>query len=453
MNILMMTNTYLPHVGGVARSIAAFSQQYRKMGHKVIIVAPAFEGMPVDEHDVVRISAIQHFNGSDFSVVLPLSWFLSKTIKAFKPDIIHSHHPFLIGSTALRIANLYHLPHVFTHHTMYEQYTHYVPGDSAALKKFVVALASHYANLCEHVFAPSESIASVLQQRQVTKPISVIPTGVELQKYRQGSGAGFRLMFGIPVNTFVVGHLGRLAAEKNLAYLAEAISLFLQTQKDAYCLMVGKGPIESDVRTIFERAGVGERLVMVGILEEPILASAYQAMNVFSFASQSETQGMVITEAMAAGIPVIALDAPGVREVVRDQTNGRLLNAVSTALFAGALKEFYLLPEKQQRQYQKAALITAEEFSLEHSATKALAIYQKLIDSDNKHRKGHEDLWSGLLPLIKAEWNLIKSYAGSAGTAVFGRDDLEINNTSNKEGDKEGVKNSSKNNHSKQDDE
>ena len=425
MNILMMTNTYLPHVGGVARSIAAFTQQYRKMGHQVMIVAPEFEGMPVDEHDVVRVSAIQHFNGSDFSVVLPVSGFLSKTIKDFKPDIIHSHHPFLMGSTALRVANLYHLPHIFTHHTMYEQYTHYVPGDSAALKKFIVELASHYANLCEHIFAPSESMRATLQKRHVTKPISVMPTGVELQKYRQGSGVGFRLMLGIPKNAFVVGHLGRLAAEKNLEYLAEAISLFLKKQKNAYCLIVGKGSFEKNLHEYFKKAGVSERVVMAGILEDPILASAYQAMDVFAFSSQSETQGMVISEAMAASIPVIALDAPGVREVVRDQDNGRLLYNVSTASFADALDEFYNLSKKQKQKYQKAAFTTAEEFSLEHSAVNALAIYQQLIDSNYKHRQGHDDLWSGLLPLIQAEWNLIKSYAESAGTAVFDHSDFQ----------------------------
>jgi glycosyltransferase involved in cell wall biosynthesis len=401
------------------------------MGHQVMIVAPEFEGMPITEHDVVRVSAIQHFNGSDFSVVLPLSIFLSKMIKAFKPDIIHSHHPFLIGSTALRVANLYHLPHVFTHHTMYEQYTHYVPGDSAALKKFVVELATHYANLCEHVFAPSESIASVLQQRHVTSPISVMPTGVELQKYRKSSGVGFRLIFGIPKNAFVVGHLGRLAAEKNLGYLAEAISLFLQKQKDACCLIVGKGLFEKKLHEFFTQADVAERVVMVGVLEDPILASAYQAMDVFAFASQSETQGMVITEAMAAGIPVIALDAPGVREVVCDQYNGRLLYTVSTAIFADVLNEFYNLPKKYKKNYQKAALITAEKFSLEHSATKAIAIYQQLIDDDHKHRQGHEGLWSGLLPLIQAEWNLIKSYAESVGTTIFDRDHSEFKNSDN----------------------
>jgi glycosyltransferase involved in cell wall biosynthesis len=424
MNILMMTNTYLPHVGGVARSIAAFSQQYRRLGHKVVIIAPTFEGMELSEEDVVRIPAIQHFNGSDFSVVLPFSGSLNKMIAEFKPDIIHSHHPFLIGSTALRIANLYHIPHVFTHHTMYEQYTHYVPGDSRILKKFVIELASHYANLCDHIFVPSESIAAVLQQRQVIKPMSVIPTGVDVAHFQEGSGLGFRMMMNIPKDAFVVGHLGRLAVEKNIAYLAEAMAIFLQKHTHAYSVIVGKGAAEKIILDVFEKAGVVDRLVMVGVLEDPILASAYQAMDVFAFASQSETQGMVLTEAMAASVPVIALDAPGVREVVRDQENGRLLYGATIDDFANVLDEFYRLPKSQVKKYRHAALATAEAFSLATSAAKALAIYQQLITMDSKNRQGHDDLWSGLLPLIQTEWDLIKSYAESVSTAAFGSGDL-----------------------------
>jgi glycosyltransferase involved in cell wall biosynthesis len=113
-------------VGGVARSVEAFSEKYHELGHKVMIVAPNFDGADdsMSSAEVVRIPAIQNFNGSDFSIVLPISSLFSNEIERFKPDVVHSHHPFLIGSTALRLAALHGFPHVFTHHTMYEQYTH-----------------------------------------------------------------------------------------------------------------------------------------------------------------------------------------------------------------------------------------------------------------------------------------------------------------------------------------
>ncbi|HEY6131644.1 MAG TPA: glycosyltransferase, partial [Halioglobus sp.] len=139
MNIVMLSNTYAPHVSGVARSIEAFARQYRTFGHQVLIVAPEFN-QHQSEKDVVRIPAIQNFNGSDFSVVLPVTGLLGDTLDAFQPDIVHAHHPFLLGMTALRIARYRQLPLVFTHHTLYEQYTHYVPGDSPVLRRFAIQL-------------------------------------------------------------------------------------------------------------------------------------------------------------------------------------------------------------------------------------------------------------------------------------------------------------------------
>ncbi len=118
MNILMMTNTFAPHVGGVTRSVAAFTDAYRRRGHRVMVVAPEFENMPEDETDVVRIPAIQRFNGGDFSVVLPIPGFLRAAVDDFRPDIVHSHHACLIGATALTVAFSRGLPLVFTHHTM-----------------------------------------------------------------------------------------------------------------------------------------------------------------------------------------------------------------------------------------------------------------------------------------------------------------------------------------------
>ena len=183
MNILIFTNTFTPHVGGVARSVEAFTEEYRKRGHRVLVVAPEFPDMPPDEVDVVRITAIQNFNASDFSIALPLHAHLSETLDDFQPDIVHSQHPFLLGMTALRTARYRKLPLVFTHHTLYEQYTHYVPGDSPALKRFAIDLATRYANLCDQVFAPSVSIQTLLLERGVTTPVAV---GEVFQTYAGG---------------------------------------------------------------------------------------------------------------------------------------------------------------------------------------------------------------------------------------------------------------------------
>ncbi|MDP1708065.1 MAG: glycosyltransferase [Gammaproteobacteria bacterium] len=419
MNIVMLTNTYTPHVGGVARSVEAFTAEYRRCGHRVLVVAPAFDDMPRDEADVVRIPAIQNFNGSDFSAVLPVSGLLTEALDAFRPDIVHSHHPYLLGMTALRVARYRELPLVFTHHTLYEQYTHYVPGDSPALRRFVIELATRYANLCDQVFAPSESIATLLRERGVEAPIAVVPTGVNLERFAQGDAAGFRRRMGIPDDVFVVGHLGRLAPEKNLVFLAEAVAAFLKTEPRAHFLLVGKGPSEADIRAIFERVGLSARLHVAGILDPAQLAAAYHAMDVFAFASRSETQGMVLTEAMAAGMPVVGLDAPGVREVVKDRHNGRLLHEESIEAFRVALQWVAQLPEEGRRQLKQSAVATAEDFSMPRSAATALGCYEALRARVLVERTEEDAQWEHVLHLIEAEWAILKGLAGAA-VAAFG---------------------------------
>ncbi len=418
MNILMMTNTFPPYVGGVARSVEAFTVEYRKRGHRVLVVAPEYENMPENEVDVIRIPAIQHFNGSDFSVILSTPGYLTEAIEEFKPDIVHSHHPFLIGVTAFRMAREYELPLVFTHHTMYEQYTHYVPGDSETLKRFVIKLSTSYSNLCDQVFAPSESVALVLGDRGVFAPIDVVPTGVNLKQFARGNGPGFRAAMDIPQDAVVVGHVGRLAPEKNLEFLAKALVAFFKSESRAHFLIVGGGPSSKTIQQIFFREKMAGRLHMAGVLNHPLLTSAYRAMDVFAFASKSETQGMVLTEAMAAGVPVVALDAPGVREVVVDRCNGRLLHSETIEEFSSALQWVAALSSERMQQFKQDTENTAEEFSMGRLADKALTLYKNLLDKGFFDRHKEYSAWTAILHKIKTEWDVIKGLAGAAGAAL-----------------------------------
>lgn len=422
MNILMVTNTFTPHVGGVARSVEAYADEYRRRGHRVLVVAPDFENQPAHETDVVRVPAIQHFNGSDFSVALPIPRFLTSRIEAFEPDLVHSHHPFLLGATAARIAHFYDRPLVFTHHTLYERYTHYVPGDSPALKRFVIDLATHYANMCDRVVAPSSSVASLLKRRGVHVAISVIPTGVRLDRFATGDGAGFRAANGIRHDAFVVGHVGRLAPEKNLSFLSAAVSDFLLRHPEACFLVAGRGTSEAGIRTHFESQGLGSRFCHVGNLVGSRLADAYHAMNVFAFSSKSETQGMVLTEAMAAGVPVVAVDASGVWDVVRDQHNGRLLDAeANEAEFRQALEWVLGCSPEQGATLVAGARATAGELSLERTADASLALYEDLMRQVAGRRQHAFELWSATRRLIATEWDLLTGLSEAAGAALHPR--------------------------------
>lgn len=409
MNIVLLTNTYYPHVGGVARSVQAFRDEYLKRGHRVLVVAPEFPDTPENETNVLRVPAIQNFNASDFSVALPFHKGLTDKVDDFRPDIVHSQHPFLLGMTAVRIARSRNLPLVFTHHTLYEQYTHYVPADSPILKRFVIELATRYANLSDQVFAPSESIRDLLIQRGVTAPILVVPTGVQVEKFAHGKGGGFRAKNGIPEDAFVVGHVGRLAPEKNLEFLARSVTDFMQSCARAFFLVVGTGPSEQVIRDIFSEAGLKDRLLMCGVLEHEQLADAFNAMNVFAFSSKTETQGMVITEAMAAGTPVVGLDAPGVREVVQDKRNGRLLQKETIQAFSDALKWTASCQEPDMQSLVQSARRTAEAFSMPEVAKKALACYESLNPGPPSERSGPEEKgWEQAMARIKTEWEIIK---------------------------------------------
>ncbi len=422
MNICMFTNTYLPQVGGVARSVASYAEDMRKMGHRVLIVAPTYAEEVRGERDdeVLRVPAIQRFNGSDFSMRIAVPFLIANRIDDFCPDIIHSHHPYLLGDAAMRTARRRNLPLVFTHHTLYEQYAHYVPVKSDVMQQFVISLSTQYANLCQRVVAPSESIARLLRSRGVMSPIEEIPTGVDLNFFRNGNGSKFRQAYAIDPEERVIGHVGRLAPEKNLCYLAEAVASFLDYHKGIF-LVVGAGPSKEKIRRIFHRHRLEKRLITTGECSGRYLADAYSAMDLFVFASKSETQGMVLTEAMAAGKPVIALDASGVREVVTDRVNGRLLDAESPdKLFAEAIHDFFHNPELAG-QFSLEALKTAGTLSRESCAERMASVYESMLLEYRRASGTLQDFLDlyKVVRSINVEWKLISGKVAATVNALI----------------------------------
>ena len=424
MNILMMSNTYTPIVGGLERSVQTFTEEYRRRGHRVIIVAPTFEGMPSDENDVIRVPAVQHFNHTDFSVQLPIPGFLQEALKNFRPDVIHAHHPFLIGDTALRVAYQFNAPLVYTYHTLFEYNTHYVPGDSPVLKRFTRQLSVGYANLADQVFAPSQGIRAMLEAQGVRSPIAVVPTGLDLSRFSKESSIKSRDVLGIPRDAYLVGYVGRLAPEKNLDFLSRAVLSFLKKRSDAYFLVVGKGPSERTIRDIFGSQSMQDRVFFTGALEGDTLIEAYHAMNVFAFASKSETQGMSLVEAMAAGVPVVALDALGIHGLIENRVNGILINREDEIEFARALNYLANLPAGERKVIGNAARATASCYSKEACAELALSFYAPLtrivLGRRDRGSVWGDRVWSKKLRQLRADWELVKNVTKAASTAMKG---------------------------------
>lgn len=422
----MFTNTYLPHVGGVAKSVACFEQDLRNLGHAVLVVAPTFPGMPENEDQarVLRVPAIQNFNGSDFSAGIPTPFLIAQKMDDFTPDIIHSHHPYLLGDAAMRVAGRRSLPIVFTHHTLYEEYTHYVLS-SKTMKNFVTRLSTAYANCCTGVIAPSRSIADLIRSRGVTVPVYVIPTGIDCDAFQKGDGRRFRKAMGIPENIDLIGHVGRLAPEKNLGFLCEAVKMYLGQNKKAHFLVVGDGPDLKRIKKSFDDDHLGKRLIAAGKKTGNELIDAYCAMDLFVFSSLSETQGLVVAEAMAAGKPVIALDAPGVREVVSDNENGRLLPAdASAGDFSDAMAGFFMKPDVKPIWAQNA-LSMAHRFDRVKMTGKLSALYEQMTTCELKpsgDQPGLVGAWEVLVHGLKTEWELLSSKIEAIAESISGQD-------------------------------
>ena len=419
MRILMMTNTYFPIVGGLEQSVYSFSEEFKTLGHEVLIVTPAFDGMPTEEPGVIRIPAIQKFNGTVFSVNFPISGLLTRIMKEFYPDIIHSHCPFFMGDLALRLSRQHAIPLVFTYHTMFEQYMHDWPIQNEGVKRFIVKLAAGYANSVDQVIVPSESIREILFKRGVKTPMEAVSTGVDLERFSKGNGKAFRVENQIPPDALVVGHAGRLAPEKNLEFLTNCMVEVLKKDPRVHALIVGLGPLEKMIKDTFKQAGLEKRLHLTGVLHYQHLVDAYFAMNVFAFASLSETQGIVLIEALAAGIPVVALDAPGVREVIEDYHNGRLLNEMDQQSFVDALIWALSRTPEELQTIKQVTRMMVQKYPINVSAKRMLEIYEnvrsrKAISVGKRNSSKFLFLWR-----MKAEWDIYSNYIKSAATSVF----------------------------------
>lgn len=385
MNIAFFTNNYKPFVGGVPIAIENLANELRRHGHHVHIFAPEYGKGDEEDVDVFRTWSIKNFNDSSFVLPIPLALSTYLTFNDVQADVVHVHHPFLLGISGLRAARAENLPVVFTYHTQYEKYAHYLPWDSTMVREMAVGIATRFANSCDAVIAPSTDIQKQLVERGVDVPIRVIPTGVDLSQFEQGSPAFLRDRFGLAQGDKILLFVSRLAKEKNVSLLLDAFGKLARQMPEAHFVLVGSGEEEQALQDEARSAGLESRVHFTGTLSGEELIGAYKSADLFVFASVTETQGMVVLEAMAGGCPVVAVDAPGVRDVVEEGSNGFLVSDGDTEQFAAQCQRILQDPQLHAA-FREAALQRAQQLSLSSTTTKVEQLYQDVIREPHPDR-------------------------------------------------------------------
>ncbi|HER34090.1 MAG TPA: glycosyltransferase, partial [Halothiobacillaceae bacterium] len=328
LRIAMVTNNFLPFIGGVPISIDRLRRGLEQLSHRVRIIAPSYAGQDDRDTDVVRIPSLFSMGRHDeFRLANPLSPRIRRGLKDFAPDLVHIHHPFWLGWTALWRARRLRVPTVFTYHTRLEHYSHFVPLPGPLFRNLIAHTAiRRFANRCTGVIVPTESAEEYLRVIGVTSPIYVHPTGIDFDRFQAvdpASVEALRRAQGIGEDERVLVSVSRLSQEKNIDFLIAAVAeLHRRTDRGFRCLIIGEGEERDRLQADIEQLGLGDTVTLVGGVPPDEMPRYYHLGDAFVFASKSETQGMVILEAMAAGLPVIAVRSSGIDDVVKNETNG-----------------------------------------------------------------------------------------------------------------------------------
>lgn len=394
MRIGLFTNNYRPLANGLATSVETFAQAFRRAGHAVTVVAPRYGQAPEAEPDVLRVPGWRA--PTHHAYVLPMSVWpgTARAVAALDLDVFHAQHPFLLGAAAGRWARRLGRPLVFTYHTRYDLYAHYVPGPSGLVARLAVRRALAFADRADLVIAPAAALARELRARGLRTPVEVIPTGVALPPplaaaERHTLRRGLGLDSGCPLCLSV----GRLAREKNQAFLLSAFALILKDLPAARLVFAGEGDDRRRLERMAIDLGIGGRTHFVGVVPHERVGAYYQAADLFLFSSTSETQGLVVLEALAAALPVVAVTSEAAMELLQDGA-GVTTAAGDPAAFAGQTVRLWTQPERRHA-LACAGRRVATGYAPDALAGRMLGLYQELVRTRRRIACRCEPLRSG----------------------------------------------------------
>jgi len=372
MKIAHITNNYTPYSGGVVSSIRAFSRQFLKNGHDLRIITLDFLGSQHEDPEyVLRVPSLVRFDRNNNKMAVP--WRAGRVIERFlddfNPDVVHLHHPFLLCQKGLKIARKRKIPVVFTYHSIYERYAHYVPFYQPLVQYAVKRKVLRFCGTVDHIIAPSTFIQHYLLSQGIKTPISVIPSPL------QDMFLGNVVINRSKTEKFRLLLVSRLVKEKSVEYLLEIVSK-LPPERFLFTI-VGYGAHEAELRYYAYKTLKLKDSQVQFVIKPPKeqLLKYYCEADLFLFSSTSDTQGLVLAEAMAGGTPVVAVDGPGQRDIIKQGENGFIVDSQKEML-----QKIKQIADNDDlfAKLRKCSIATANTYSPQQRTKQVVQIYEKL---------------------------------------------------------------------------
>ena len=381
MRILMISDVYFPRVNGVSTSIQTYRQDLEQLGHSCTLIAPAYTaGHAADDERILRVeSRGVPRDPEDRRMLRRRIRGLLPRLAAERFEVVHVQTPFVAHYAGIELARALGLPVVESYHTYFEHYLqHYVPALPSswlkyAARRFTVSQCSQV----DAVISPSRQMADALRDYGVKTRIEVLPTGLNPTRFTPAIGARFRARHGIGAHRPMLLFVGRIAFEKNIDFLIHLLPKLRQRVAEVLLVIAGEGPAEAHCRALVRKLGVEEHVHFVGYMNRDTeLLDCYRAADAFVFASRTETQGLVLLEAMAQGTPAISTAVMGTVDVLQN-ARGAVVVPEDTDAFVAAITELLGDPARRAALSEQARH-DAEHWSSVAMARRLIALYESV---------------------------------------------------------------------------
>lgn len=375
MKIGLFTDGYYPQINGVATTVDDLKDSLRTLDHNVYIVAPKYPKYKDRDPKVFRLKSFRLYRNPELRLSYMFPDKIFQKVLKVDFDIIHGFSGGSVPSLGLALAKFKKKPYVFTYNTRLNHYTHYFLGGKILRPKAIEKIVELYCNVCDYVIAPAQYVKEELLEFGVKKPIAVIPNGVNTNKFKPGKSNFLRARMGLKTSERIALYVGRLAKEKSVDFLIRSFAKL--KQDNVYLAIVGDGPERKNLETLVKKLKLEKQILFLGFVDHNLLTTVYQSADIFVFSSTTETQGMIIPEAMACGLPVLTVKDKVFAQFIEDGVNGFIVEKRET-IFAQKLED--LLQDKDLlTRISKEARLQALKFSLEEIAKKFENLYKQLV--------------------------------------------------------------------------